>query len=74
MVSDKDVCFSQDFFSLYNEMFMRNQEGYPVVKVGEHNVNILKYADDIVLIAETKEAFQQLLDIVEKESRKKGWN
>ena len=37
-----------------------------------HNVNNLRYANDTVLIAENKEDLQQLLDIIEEESSKKG--
>ena len=33
----------------------------------------MRYADDAVLIAENKEDLPQLLDITEKESRRKGY-
>ena len=59
---------SPDLFSLYNETIMRNLDGYPGIKVGGHNVNNFRYADDSELIAENKE----LLDILDEESRKKG--
>ena len=42
---------------------MRNL-GYPEIKVGGPNVNILRYTDDTILIAQ-KEDLQRLLDIVE---------
>ena len=51
---------------------MRNLEGHPGIKVGGHNINNLRYADDTILIAENREDLQMLLDIVEEESRKKG--
>ena len=51
---------------------MRNLEGYPGIKEGGHNINSLRYNDDTVLIAENKEDLQQLLDIVEEKSSKKG--
>ena len=35
-------------------------------------VNNMRYTDDTVLIAENKEDFQQLLDIVKEKSSKKG--
>ena len=42
---------------------MRNLEGYPTIKVGRHNLNNLRYAEDTVLIAQNNEDLQQLLDI-----------
>ena len=63
---------SPDLFSPCREMIMRNLEGYSRIKVGGHNVNNTRYTDDTLLIAENKEDLQQLLDIVEEESRKKG--
>ena len=65
------MCFPQ-IFSTYCEMIMRNLERYSEIKVGGHNVNSLRYADDTLLIEENKEDLQQLLNIVEEESRKKG--
>ena len=50
-----------------------NIEGYPGVKIGEHKVSNMRYADDAVLIAESKEDLPQLLDITEEESRRKGY-
>ena len=51
---------------------MQNLEGYPGIKVERHTIKSPRYADDPVLIADSKEDLQQLLDIVEEESRKKG--
>ena len=51
---------------------MQNLEGNPGIKVGGHNLNNLRHKDNTVLMPENKEDFQQLLDIVEEESRKKG--
>ena len=68
VLSDKNVCFPQ-IFSL---SLQRNVEGYPGIKADGPNVNDFRYADHTVLIAENKEESQQFLDIVEKESRKKG--
>ena len=33
----------------------------------------MRYADDVVFIVENKEYLQQLLDIIEEESRRKGY-
>ena len=61
---------SPDLFSIYSEIIMQNLKGYPGIKVGGHNINNLRYADDTVLIAENKEVLQQLLDIVKDERSK----
>ena len=63
---------SPDLFSLYSEIIMRNIEGQPGVWVGGHNINNLRYADDTVLISENEKDLQQLLNIVESKSKKKG--
>ena len=51
---------------------MQNLEGNRGIKVGGHKLNNLRHADVTVLMPENKEDLQQLLDIVEEESRKKG--
>ena len=61
-----------DLFSLYNEIIMRNIEGQPGIRVGGHNINNLRYADDTVLISENEKDLQQLLNIVESKSKEKG--
>ena len=55
---------SPDLFSLYSEIIMRNIEGQPGIRVGGHNINNLRYADDTVLISENEKDLQ-LLNIVE---------
>ena len=51
---------------------MRNIEGQPGIRVGGHNINNLRYADDTVLISENEKDLQQLLNIVESKSKEKG--
>ena len=63
---------SPDLFSLYREILMRNIEGQPGIRVGRHNINNLRYADDTVLISENEKDLQQLLNIVESKSKEKG--
>ena len=63
---------SPDLFSLYSEIIMRNIEGQPGIRVGGHNINNLRYADDTVLISEKEKDLQQLLNIVESKSKEKG--
>ena len=45
---------SPDLFSLNSEIILQNLEEYQEMKVGGHNVNNLRYADDTVLIAKNK--------------------
>ena len=63
---------SPDLFSLYSEIIMRSLENSPGIKIGGQMINNLRYADDTVLIAENEQDLQNLLSIVESESRKKG--
>ena len=63
---------SPDIFNLYSEVIMRNLEEHPEIKVSGKNVNNLRYADDMVLIAENEKDLQALLDIIERESLNKG--
>ena len=51
---------------------MRHLEGIPGIQIGGHNINNLRYVDDTVLIAETEEDLQELLDTGIKESEIKG--
>ncbi|GFS13080.1 endonuclease-reverse transcriptase [Elysia marginata] len=42
------------------------------IQIGGHIINNLRYADDIVLIAENAKDLKRLLDIVREESQKRG--
>ena len=44
----------------------------PGIKIGGCIINNLRYADDTVLVAEKEGDLQKLLDVVVKESKKKG--
>ena len=68
----KGCVLSSDLFSLYSEMIMRHLEGTLGIQTGGHNINNLRYADGTVLIAETEEDLQELVDTVVKESKIKG--
>ena len=49
-------------------MILRNLENYPRVKINGENINTIRYADDTVLIADSDENLQRLLDITIEKS------
>ena len=52
-------------------MIMRSIEGKGGIRIGGNEfINNLRYADDTVVIAETKTELQQLMGIVVQESEK----
>ena len=62
-------------FNLYAEYIMRNarlDESQAGIKTARRNINNLRYADDITLMAESKEKLQSLLMKVKEESEKVG--
>ena len=63
---------SPDLFNIYSEMISRNLENYPGVKINGENINNIRYADDTVLIADSEENLQRLLDITIKKSEEMG--
>ena len=63
---------SPDLFSLYGEFIMREAEDVDGVKVGGQNINNIRYADDTVLIADSEEKLQRLLETVNEASEDKG--
>ena len=63
---------SPDLFNIYSEMILRNLENYPGVKINGENINNIRYADDTVLIADSKENLQRLLDMTIEKSEEMG--
>ena len=62
-------------FNLYAEYIMRNaglEETQAGIKIAGRNINNLRYADDTVLVAESKEELKSLLMKVKEESEKFG--
>ena len=60
-------------FNLYTEHIMRNaglDELQSGIKIGERNINSLRYADDPTLMAESKEELKNLLIRVKEESER----
>ena len=66
---------SPSLFSLYAEYIMRNaglDEAQAGIKIAGKNMNNLRYADNIILMAESKEELKSLLMKVKEESEKVG--
>ena len=62
-------------FNLYAEYFMRNaglDEAKAGIKIAGRNINNLRYADHIILMAESEEELKSLLMNVKEESEKVG--
>ena len=62
-------------FNLYAEHIRRNvrlDELQAGVKIGRRNINNLRYADDTILMAESKEELKSLLMRVKEEREKAG--
>ena len=62
-------------FNLYAEYIMRNarlDEAQAGIKIAGRNINNLRYADDITLMAESEEELRSLLMKVKEESEKVG--
>ena len=63
---------SPHLFALYTEMIMRSIDDMGGIKIGGNVINNLRYADDTVIIAESGNQLQQLMDTVVEESEAKG--
>ena len=62
-------------FNLYAEYIMRNvglDKAQAGIKIAGRNINNLRYADDITLMAESEEELKSLLMKVKEESEKLG--
>ena len=62
-------------FNLYAEYIMRNaglEETQAGIKIARSNINNLRYADDITLMAESEEELKSLMMKVKEESEKVG--
>ena len=62
-------------FNFCTEYVMRNtrlDEAQAGIKIARRNINNLRYADDITLMAESKEELKSLLMKVKEESEKAG--
>jgi len=71
----QDCILSPCLFNLYAEYIMRNarlDETQAGIKIAGRNINNLKYADDITLMAEIEEELKNLLMKGKEESEKVG--
>ena len=62
-------------FNFYAEYIMWNpglDESQAKIKIARRNINNLRYADNITLVAESKEELNSLLMKVEEENEKAG--
>ena len=57
---------SPNLFSMYTEMIILEDKGG--IRIGGRAINILRYADDTVILVETGHELQHLMDIVVQES------
>ena len=72
----KSCLLSPCLFNLYIECIMRNawlDKSQAWIKTGRRNISNLRYADDTILMAESKEELKSLLMNVKKESERAGW-
>ena len=70
------VCIlSLYLFTFYAEYIMRNaglDEAQAGIKIASRNINNLRYADDTILMAESKDELKSLLMKAKEESEKSG--
>ena len=63
---------SPHLFNLYSEIISRRLQGREGISVGGVNINNVRYADDTVLVADSAEKLQELLNIVVHASEERG--
>ena len=63
---------SPHLFALYTEMIMREIEDMERFRISGKVVNNLRYADDAVILADSEQQLQQLINTVVTESELKG--
>ena len=63
---------SPNLFALYTEMIMRELDDMDGFRICGTVVNNLRYADDTVIIAESEEQLQRLINVVVTKSEEKG--
>src|SRR5215469_7435470 len=63
---------SPDLFNLYNEMIRREIKELEGIRLNGYNINNIRYADDTVLVGDSEEKLQGLLNVLNEVSERKG--
>ena len=63
---------SRHWFAMYTEMIMKSLEDKGGFRIGGIVINNLRYANNTMILAESKHELQHLMDIVVQESEQKG--
>ena len=63
---------SPDLFSLYTQLVMDELAELEGISIGGRNINNIRYADDMVLIADSEEKLQRLISKLHEECNAKG--
>ena len=66
-------CVASPFlFTLYTEMILRSLDDFDGFKIGGRKITNIRYADDTVILAESEQQLQAMMDIVIAESERRG--
>ena len=68
------ISFSPDLFNIYCEMILLNIKHHEGVRAGGDSINNLRYADDTVLIADSKKSCKISLKQSQSEVQPKDFN
>ena len=63
---------SPDLFSLYTQLVMDELKDMEGVRIGGRNLNNIRYADDMVMIADSEDTLQELVSKLDEECKKMG--
>lgn len=63
---------SPHLFSLYSQTFIDELQDVEEVRIGHTNVNNIRFTDDTVLMADTEEKLQSLVDDLNEAYQRKG--